>query len=43
VEVQWTSELGDERSLGRGWANYQEVLQGFFREENTKESLNNKL
>ena len=37
------SELGDEGFLGRGWANYQKVLQGFFREENSKESLNNEL
>jgi len=43
VEVQWTSELGDEGFLGRDSTNYQEVLQGFFREENSKESLINEL
>jgi len=35
VELQWTSELGDEGFIGRGWANYQEVLQGLLKENFT--------
>jgi len=33
----------DEGVLGGGWANYQEVLQGFLGEENSKEDLTNEL
>jgi len=43
VEVQWTSELGDEGFFSRGYANYQKVFQDLFREEDSNKSLNNHL